>query len=225
MGSPTIQLFCIRYTTSFYNYSTNAYPPIHVSLSFLSFLLLFAVDQRFLFLSTATMSTTYETSELTSPKTSMAPTTTFAKSKKGVVVLVALCMLFFYTGRLSSSTSGGGVSFDDDAFDASLLRGKWLNSGFQQDVVVPREVMGDDPCAGAACPDRCTRIVASCKNQYLACIGDETGQCAPVLAQISSDCGCGTQVSCATKIVDASGHSGNSAIKAGIKCVKSVWNK
>jgi len=157
------------------------------------------------------MSTTYETSELTSPKTSMAPTTTFAKSKKGVVVLVALCMLFFYTGRLSSSTSGG----DSSAF-ISL---------FPYHTLMPREVMGDDPCAGAACPDRCTRIVASCKNQYLACIGDETKQCAPVLAQISSDCGCGTQVSCATKIVDASGHSGNSAIKAGIKCVKSVWNK
>ena len=42
-----------RFVYTFYNYLTNAYPPIHLSFSFL-LLLLFAVDQRFLFLSTAT---------------------------------------------------------------------------------------------------------------------------------------------------------------------------
>ena len=82
-----------------------------------------------------------KTSELTSPKTNMAPTTTFAKSKKGVIVLVALCMLFFYTGRLSSSTtSSGGASLD-----ASLLR------RFQQDF--PTVNIDDDDvdlCAEAA---------------------------------------------------------------------------
>merc|ERR1711865_600243 len=48
--------------------------------------------------------------------------TTFAKSKKGVVVLVALCMLFFYTGRLSSSTSGGDSSAFISLFPHRLVR-------------------------------------------------------------------------------------------------------
>ena len=88
-----------------------------------------------------------KTSELTSPKTNMAPTTTFAKSKKGVVVLVALCMLFFYTGRLSSSSSsgGGGGGGGGASLDASLLR------RFQQDF--PTVNIDDDDvdlCAEAA---------------------------------------------------------------------------
>ena len=76
----------------------------------------------------------------------MAQTTTFAKSKKGVAVLLALCMMFFYTGRLSSS-SGGGASLD-----ASLLR------GFQQDYtrIVPLQpsicdsITNKKECNGAA---------------------------------------------------------------------------
>ena len=86
-----------------------------------------------------------KTSELTSPKTNMAPTTTFAKSKKGVVVLVALCMLFFYTGRLSSSSGGGVVGGGGASLDASLLR------RFQQDF--PTVNIDDDDvdlCAEAA---------------------------------------------------------------------------
>ena len=67
------------------------------------------------------MNTTYETSELTSSKTNMAPTTTFAKSKKGVVVLVALCMMFFYTGHLSR----GG----EQSSNVSLLRNGLRESG------------------------------------------------------------------------------------------------
>jgi hypothetical protein len=79
------------------------------------------------------MNTTNESSELSSSKTTMAPTTmTVSKStKKGLVVLAALCMTFFYTGRLSSNGSDGAQ------FDASLLRG-W-----------PRDVDVDpDSCDG-----------------------------------------------------------------------------
>ena len=78
------------------------------------------------------MNTTNESSKLSSSKTTMAPTTTVSKStKKGLVVLAALCMTFFYTGRLSSNGSDGAQ------FDASLLRG-W-----------PRDVDVDpDSCDG-----------------------------------------------------------------------------
>ena len=67
------------------------------------------------------MTTTYDAtvSERSSPPTTMAPTPTFAKSKKGVVVLVAVCLLFLYTGRHLSSNGGDGALF----FEASVQRG------------------------------------------------------------------------------------------------------
>ena len=158
------------------------------------------------------MNTTYETSELTSSKTNMAPTTTFAKSKKGVVVLVALCMMFFYTGRLSSSTSGDGASFD-----ASLLR------GFHQDVVGTADPCAADPCSQgcAACPARCNKIVQYCQKEYVACNADPAGQCNGVLTAVSKTCGCGDGIDCAEKFL--SGHSGNQAIQNGIRCAESHW--
>ena len=106
------------------------------------------------------MNTTSETSELNSPKTNMAPTTTFAKSKKGVIVLVALCMLFFYTGRLSSSTSSGGGA----SLEAALLR------GFQHDVVITATTETQRKCDPNICRntncDRSTRCQGCpiCRN-------------------------------------------------------------
>ena len=68
------------------------------------------------------MNTINESSELTSSKTTMAPTTTFSKStKKGLAVLAALCMLSFYTGHLSR----GG----EQSSTVSLLRNGVRESG------------------------------------------------------------------------------------------------
>ena len=91
------------------------------------------------------MTTTYDAtlSERSSPQTTMAPMPTFAKSKKGVVILVALCMLFFYTGRLSSSNGGGAP------FDASLLR------GFQRDGVGGDKIFSDADLKNI---DRCFHV-------------------------------------------------------------------
>ena len=94
---------------------------------FLSFLLLFAVDERFLFLSTTTTTTmtTYdETSEL-SPSTTHR--TSWKSHTKGVAVLVAVCLLFLSAGRLSTRSSSGGGG--GASLEAAFLR------GFQHDVV------------------------------------------------------------------------------------------
>lgn len=82
------------------------------------------------------MNTTAETSKLTSLQINMAPTTTLAKSKKGVAVLAALCLLCFSAGRLSTSLSGGGGA----SLEAALLRGS------QHDVV-----RGDPVCTYCNC--------------------------------------------------------------------------
>ena len=68
------------------------------------------------------MNTTNESSELSSSKIIMAPTTTFLRStKKGLAVLAALCMLSFYTGHLSR----GG----EQSSTVSLLRNGVRESG------------------------------------------------------------------------------------------------
>ena len=178
-----------------------------MSLSFL-LLLLFAVDERFPFLSTTTtttMNTTYdEPSELSSPKTNMAPTTTFAKSKKGVVVLVALCVMFFYTGRLSSSRGGGGASLN-----ASLLR------GFQQDVA---RVDADDidPCAEIA------RIVDLCKPWWKRCFYDSV--CHSLLSKVNNKCGCDSDFSCIDNTVTNFGIVGNKASSDFFLCIYFNWD-
>ena len=74
------------------------------------------------------MNTINESSELSSSKTTMAPTTTFSKStKKGLAVLAALCMLSFYTGHLSRCGDGA-------QFAVSLLRNEKLDD-VKNDIV------------------------------------------------------------------------------------------
>jgi len=131
----------------------------------------------FLFLSTATtttMNTTDENSEHTSSKNHRAPTTTLAKSKQGVVdlvalctlakskqgvvVLVALCMLFFYTGRLSSSSGGGAQSA------VSLLRNEKLDD-------VKNDIVDNDGVGILSTKSR------PCKFDYTSCFSSWFSTC------------------------------------------------
>ena len=158
------------------------------------------------------MNTTDETSEFTSPKTNMAPTTTFAKSKKGVVVLAALCLMFFYTGRLSSS-SGGGASLD-----ASLLR------GFQEDVVRPVQYpFGVFPPGYPFNP--CVGNMGGCKPVHDKC--KENLACRLLLQFTSTECDCDSDFDCITGALKDYGIDvpieGNVAIDNFMECIRRNW--
>ena len=156
---------------------------------------------------TTTMNTTYdETSELSSPKINMAPTTTFAKSKKGVVVLLALCMMFFYTGRLRLSSSSGGRA----SLDASLLL------GFQRDVV-GFEDDNTDPCAEI---DRI--MLGKCKPKHQLCLIDSV--CASNLAKMTSKCGwCYYDLICLSEATREINHF-NMATVGFLSCLQNNWD-
>ena len=98
------------------------------------------------------MNTTKESSELSSSKTTMAPTTTFSKStKKGLAVLAALCMLSFYTGHLSNGGDGAQSA-------VSLLRNEKLDD-------VKNDIVDNDGVGILSTKSR------PCKIDYVACLG------------------------------------------------------
>ena len=98
------------------------------------------------------MNTINESSELSSSKTTMAPTTTFSKStKKGLAVLAALCMLSFYTGHLSNGGDGAQSA-------VSLLRNEKLDD-VKNDIV-------DNDGVGIL-----STKLGPCKIDYGACLG------------------------------------------------------
>jgi len=98
------------------------------------------------------MNTTKESSELSSSKTTMALTTTFSKStKKGLAVLAALCMLSFYTGHLSNGGDGAQSA-------VSLLRNEKLDD-------VTNDIVDNDGV------EILSTICRPCKFDYVACLG------------------------------------------------------
>ena len=98
------------------------------------------------------MNTINESSELSSSKTTMAPTTTFSKStKKGLAVLAALCMLSFYTGHLSNGGDGAQSA-------VSLLRNEKLDD-------VTNDIVDNDGVEILSTNCR------PCKFDYVACVG------------------------------------------------------
>ena len=175
------------------------------------------------------MNTTDETSEFTSPQTNMAPTTTFAKGKKGVVVLVALCLMFFYTGRLSSS-SGGGASLD-----ASLLR------GFHQDVglcITDRDCGDKEACGLPTLPGfkgryckvfipfaPCAGTFGNCTPVHDKC--KENTACRQLLKSTSTTCDCDCNLSCIIGAFEEFGSmvpiEGNDAIDNLMECIRRNW--
>ena len=154
------------------------------------------------------MNTTYdEPSEFSSPKTNMAPTTTFAKSKKGVVVLVALCMMFFYTGRLSSSSGGGAP------LDASLLR------GFQQDVVRGETTK---PLMSRRYWYRRGNLMDLCKPWYDPCVKDKV--CHELQLKVAKECDCDSDLSCIDNAMIDFGIRYNIHYYNFFSCVVNNWD-
>jgi len=106
----------------------------------------------------------------------MAPTTTFSKStKKGLAVLVALCMLAFYTGHLSNGGDGAQSA-------VSLLRNEKLDD-VKNDIV-------DNTWVGlSSSTDDDPNGVRPCKIDYTACLSYFQGSCVRSCCGLSRHCG------------------------------------